>query len=206
MPCGPIRRHWVGAGILALALAAPAAAAPPPGDTPTHLVIDVGLLARLRILAQGLHNEIVLCLTGAVEGPTAVATGFVMPDPVRSDADGALFGPCPTTALAVWHNHPLSAPPGPSAQAPSSYRRSLGDPGASARDLCALSESDIRTTAQAGYPFVVVAVGSDTWCWWTLAQVSGLARGSAIHGAPVPGQIESGARREGAGADPYREP
>ena len=182
---------WVVAVACLVSFAAPTAALPLESDLPPRLVFDSGLLARLRTLAAGLHHEIVLCLTGSADGQTVVATGFVMPDPRLSESDRASFGPCPDAAVAIWHNHPLVAPPAPTGSAVSSYGRPLADPGASPRDLCALSETDIRTAAWEGSPFVVVAVGADTWCWWTRGQVQNLAARKAIRGDPVPGQIES---------------
>lgn len=176
--------------------AAPATALPSRVALPPRLVLDSGLLARLRTLAAGLQNEIVLCLTGSTVGPSVVATGFMMPDPHLSESDRATFGPCPDTAVAIWHNHPLLASPAPHISAESSYGRPVSDPGASPRDLCALSETDIRTAAREGSPFVVVAVGGDTWCWWSGAQVRNLSARKAIRGDPVPGQIESRATSE----------
>lgn len=184
-------RPWLAAACFALALPAPATAGVRDPDPPTRLVVEAGLLARLRVLATGLHNEIVLCLTGSLDGGTAVATGFVMPQPVRSDADAASFGPCPAATIAIWHNHPLAAAPRVAGSPQSAYARPLGDPDASARDLCALSDTDIRTAARDGYPFVVVAAGGDAWCWWTRDQVRKLAARNVLRGAPLPGQIEA---------------
>lgn len=193
------------AGFVGLMLTTPPGTAHGPHrDVPARLVFESGLLARLRILAAGLHKEIVLCLTGTLEGGTAVASGFVMPDPVHSDTDGALFGPCPANAVAIWHNHPLAVSAAPSTGA--SHRRLVGDPGAVPRDLCALSASDIQTAARSRHPFVVVAAGGDTWCWWTLRQVTNLARDKAIRGGPVPGQIESGTRQPEVDSRSYQTP
>lgn len=189
--------RWVVAVLCLMTLAAtPAAgvARPPEPDYPSRLVFDAALLARLRALAAGLHNEIVLCLTGSVGGPTAVATGFTMPDPHLSDSDRAAFGPCPSEAVAIWHNHPLEGRPATAAPAEPAYARPRGDPNASPRDLCALSETDIRTAAREGYPFAVIAVDGETWCWWSRDQVRKLAARKALRGDPVPGQIESRTR------------
>jgi len=175
-------------------LAPPAGALTVGTDIPRRLVLESGLLARLRTLAEGLHNEIVLCLTGTADSLTVIATGFVMPDPHLSSSDRASFGPCPDGTVAIWHNHPLVASPVPGSTA-SSYRRPMADPNASPRDLCALSEADIATAAREGSPFVVVAVGADTWCWWTGTQVHSLAERHAMRGDPVPSQIETRAAR-----------
>ncbi|MGH7699274.1 MAG: hypothetical protein ACREMJ_01970 [Gemmatimonadales bacterium] len=187
-------RPWLAAAWLTLglgALAAPAAARSRDADPPTRLVLDAGLLVRLRVLAAGLHHEIVFCLTGSLDGGTAVATGFVMPDPVRSEAEAASFGPCPAATIAIWHNHPLAIPPRATAATQPSYARPVGDPDASPRDLCALSDTDIRTAARDEYSFVVVFAGGDTWCWWTRDQVRKLAARNTLRGAPIPGQIEA---------------
>jgi len=175
--------------VLALAL---------PGPTPpVRLVVEPGLLTRLQTLAAGLHNEIVLCLTGTTNGDTAVAVGFTMPDPELSASDHATFGPCPKEAVAIWHNHPLETRAGSAMQdaPPPGYARPLGDPNMTPRDLCALSETDIRTTSQSSQHFVVVAVDANTWCWWTREQVRNMAARNVLRGDPMAGQIESRATR-----------
>ena len=47
---------------------------------PAHLVIDPALQSKLNLLAGGLHTEVVLCLQGTVEGDTAWASSFSMPE------------------------------------------------------------------------------------------------------------------------------
>lgn len=202
------QRWFAVVSLLGATLATPAAALPRQPDPPTRLVLDPGLFARLRTLAAGLHHEIVLCLTGSVEGETAVATGFVMPDPHRSDSDGASFGPCPNTPVAIWHNHPLDLEErlGMAGSGAPSYARPRGDPSVSPRDLCALSETDIRTTAREGYPFVVVAVDGETWCWWTRDQVLALAKRRTARGDPVPGQIAPSTPPAGSRERSYQTP
>lgn len=155
--------------------------APPP----VRLVVDSALLARLQTLAAGLQNEIVLCLTGTVNGAEALATGFTIPAPQRSSSDHATFAPCPTAAVAIWHNHPLEVNAG------DTIARPRGDPRLTARDLCALSETDIRTMSQGSHLFVVISVNAETWCWWSREQVRDLAARHALLGAAVPGQISS---------------
>jgi hypothetical protein len=160
--------------ILVLAASSPTLPGPP-----VRLVLDSSLYARLGLLAAGLRTEVVLCLTGSSDGPTTVATGFLMPEPKVSNAEQATFSSCPTTSVAMWHNHPLEAlTPG-------------GDPNTNPRDLCALSETDIRTAAHAAAPFVVIAVDANTWCWWSHDQVAKLDAQHALRGDPVSGQIES---------------
>jgi len=168
-------------------------------ERPTRLILSPGLLARLQTLAAGLHAEIVLCLTGLVDGATATATGFVMPDPYRSDSDRASFGTCPALSVAIWHNHPLSAAVGAMTANEPGYGRPRGDPNASPRDLCALSETDIRTAAREAHPFVVISVDGATWCWWSRHQVRKFAVGHALRGDPIPGQIVTR-------AEPYQTP
>ena len=149
----------------------------PPSNSPTRLILDAGLLSRLRVLAAGLHTEIVLCLTGSDNGTTVLASGFVMPDPELSTPEHATFGSCPSGTLAIWHNHPVEGPP--------------ADLNADPRDLCALSELDIRTAVRQSAPFVVVAVDGGTWCWWSQDQVRKLAAQKLLRGDPLTGQIES---------------
>ena len=184
-----VHRTWTVVALACLSFLTSTAAATSLGsEVPPRLVLESGLLARLRTLSEGLHNEIILCLTGAADSLTVVATGFVMADPRLSTSDHAAFGPCPEATVAIWHNHPVLAPSASSARGPALLR--IADPQASPRDLCALSETDIQTAAREGSPFVVVAVGADTWCWWSGAQVRALAERGAMRGDPVPGQIE----------------
>lgn len=134
---------------------------------PTMLSIHPDLLTRLQVLADALHKEIVLCLHGEVIGDTARLTRLTMPDPRRSDAGSASFGPCPPDALAAWHNHPIP-PPG------FRFPRAVTEGGAAG--LCRLSETDVRTALRTGHPFAVVSVDASTLCWWTLQEVRGLER------------------------------
>ena len=171
-----------------LSLLVLAASSPTLPGPPVRLVLDSSLYARLGVLAAGLRTEVVLCLTGSSDGPTTVATGFLMPEPKVSNAEQATFSSCPTTSVAMWHNHPLEGlTPG-------------GDPNTNPRDLCALSETDIRTAAHAAAPFVVIAVDANTWCWWSHDQVAKLDAQHALRGDPVSGQIES---LTPAGTRPY---
>jgi hypothetical protein len=126
----------------------------------------------------------VLCLTGTVNGAEAVVTGFTMPPSQLTASDHATFGPCPRETVAIWHNHPLEkAAPG--------YARPRGDPNITPRDMCTLSETDIRTTSQGSHLFVVIAVDAHTWCWWSREQVRNLAARHALRGDAMPGQISS---------------
>ncbi len=160
-------------------------AGPWSADDPTEFVVEPNLLARLQTLADGLHNEIVLCLEGPIRGDVAFADTFEMPTPRESSPMRSSFDPCPDGTLASWHNHPTSSPsdsnglPG---------RRS--SPSRSQR-LCVLSETDIATAGRLRYPFVVVAVDGRTWCWWTLAEVDAFAAQSISPGPPAPDRIAS---------------
>ena len=154
------------------------------------LVLDPGLLVRLQTLAAGLHNEIVLCLTGTTREGTAIATGFSMPDPRLSASDHATFGPCPKETVAIWHNHPLENRSGAMSDGAAGFARPRGDPNMTPRELCALSNTDIRTAAANDQPFIVVSVDRETWCWWSRDQVRNLAASNALRGDPMPGQIE----------------
>lgn len=152
-------------------------------DPPTRLVIEQPLLTKLQTLAAGLHVELVLCLQGVAAGNDMRLTDFSMPVPRVVTGDRSLYLPCPDNTAAVWHNHPVSDP-----STRPDTRRPRGEP-VPPRDLCALSRSDIRTTSRLGYPFVVVSVDAQTWCWWTLEQVKRFeAQGSAL-GRPIAGQV-----------------
>jgi hypothetical protein len=143
-----------------------------PGGDPVpvrHLILSSPLLKKLSTLADGLHREVILCLTGETREGEMVAKDFVMPDPARSAAHGASAEKCPAGSVALWHNHPLVRM-GP---------RGLGEgvrvarpndaPGA--RGLCALSYTDLQAGRSDQLPFMVVSVDAETWCWWSLQQV-----------------------------------
>jgi len=70
------------------------------------------------------------------------------------------------------------------------FARPRGDPNMTPRELCALSNTDIRTAAANDQPFIVVSVDRETWCWWSRDQVRNLAASNALRGDPMPGQIE----------------
>ncbi|MFQ5745839.1 MAG: hypothetical protein ACE5HF_01295 [Gemmatimonadota bacterium] len=162
------------------------AASPRPaiGLEPTRLVIETGLQARLGILADGLVHEIVLCLEGEVRGDTVRASRFTMPEPRVSAPRFALFLPCPSRTLAVWHNHPLQLPIREAATG--SSRRPRREPVTDPLRLCRLSERDLETASRLPYPFVVVAVNADTWCWWSRRQIRSLDRAPVL---PPGGQL-----------------
>ena len=152
-------------------------------EPPTRLVIERPLLSKLQTLAAGLHVELVLCLQGVPVGNDMRLTHFSMPEPRVATGDRSSFLPCPDNTAAVWHNHPI---PDPSTYP--DWRRPRGEP-VHPRELCALSKSDIRTTARLGYPFIVVSVDAETWCWWTRDQVTRLARHGSTLGRPIAGQV-----------------
>ncbi len=59
------------------------------------------------------------------------------------------------------------------------------------------SNSDMQTTTRLGYPFIVVSVDAETWCWWTRDQVKRFVRQGSTLGRPIAGQVswlESGPR------------
>lgn len=155
---------------------------------PSTLVLTVPLAAKLNTLADGLHNEIVLCLSGIVTGEVGRATGFVMPTPHESAPRSGSFDACSGESLAVWHNHPLTELVEGVADSARPQVRARSRRPEEARELCRLSGSDIRTLAAQGRPFAVVSVNRDTWCWWTLAQIRRLARLERPLGYPIPGQ------------------
>ncbi len=159
-------------------------------DAPGHLIIEPNLLSKLQLLAGGLHTEIVLCLQGTTEGETAHATEFSMPEQQSSTSKGSVSLPCPRETLAVWHNHPVVDPE--LLTASPHIRWSRRGP----LDLCALSGQDILTADRVGYPFVVVAVDAETWCWWTREQVQDFVRQRIDRGHFSPGQIHAGARSD----------
>lgn len=173
---------------LALAIALYRSTRPPPRE----LVIELPLLTRIQTLAEGLHREVVLCLTGRVRGDTAMVDGFHMPTPRLSTPTRSSFEPCPPETLASWHNHPPL--PGPGVAAAGSPFDSSED---RARRLCVLSQTDIRTATRLRHPFVVVSVDAKTWCWWRLSEVDRFAEQAIAPGPPSPGRL---ARADGEAA------
>ena len=183
------RRGSRGRGVGRLALAAVAVATalalyrshrPPPSE----LVIELPLLTRIQTLAEGLHREVVLCLTGRVRGPTAIADGFQMPMPRLSTPTRSSFDPCPPGTLASWHNHPPLT-----GLASLSDGSPFGSGAERARRLCVLSQTDIQTATRLRHPFVVVSVDAKTWCWWRLDEVDRFAEQAIAPGPPSPERI-----------------
>jgi hypothetical protein len=160
---------------------------------PVELVLEPDLLAKIQTLADGLHNEIVLCLTGRLAGDTAYASDFVMPTPRLSTPTRSSFDACPRTTLASWHNHPAEL--GSGSIRPIA-RGLLDDPERRARWLCVLSDTDIETAERLRHPFIVVSVDGTTWCWWTLSEVQHFAQQAIAPGPPSPDRL---ARTETAG-------
>jgi hypothetical protein len=154
---------------------------------PAELVISPSVQSKLLTLAHGLHSEIVLCLDGTVEGDTARVSDLFMPEPRRSTHAGSEAQLCPEGAIAVWHNHPLVRLVPPIGDA-APHRRAMRDPNLSPRALCALSTEDLETADHYRLPFMVVAVDRDTWCWWSLADVSEFRSRGHTHGPALPGQ------------------
>ena len=147
-------------------------------ELPTHLAMDEALEAKLLALAGGLQREIALCLVGVTERDSAWVTDFVMPVPTRSTRWSSSFATCPPETLALWHNHPAtSAEPG------QEFATALrNEPVTNPLVVCALSLDDIATTVELGFPFAVVAVDHERWCWWTLEQVRQFQRRQLVPG------------------------
>lgn len=173
-----------GLALVAVTVAAALAVGHGHRPAPTELVIELPLLTRLQTLAEGLHREVVLCLTGRVRGATAIIDGFDMPTPRLSTPTRSSFDPCPEGTLASWHNHPRLAGVIPVAAA------SPFDSGDErARRLCVLSQTDIRTATRLRHPFVVVSVDARTWCWWRLSEVDRFAEQAIAPGPPSPERL-----------------
>lgn len=173
-------RLLLAAVALAIALALYRSHRPPPAE----LVIDLPLLTRIQTLAEGLHREVVLCLTGRIREGTAIADGFEMPMPRLSTPTRSSFDPCPRGTLASWHNHPpITGLAGLGDDSP------FGSSAERARRLCVLSETDIRTATRLRHPFVVVSVDAKTWCWWRLSEVDRFAEQSIAPGPPSPDRL-----------------
>lgn len=179
-------RGWLEAGaiLIAVLLVAVAALDGRSRPLPEELVLEPRLLAKLQTLSDGLHKEIVLCLTGRAGGDTAVATGFTMPAPRLSTPTRSSFDACPAHTLASWHNHPRT----PSVSRPGDTRGGW-DGGRASRWLCVLSDTDIGTARRLGHPFIVVSVDATTWCWWSLSEVEQFARQAIAPAPPAPERL-----------------
>lgn len=147
--------------------------------TPTELEIEPALLTRLQTLAEGLHQEIVLCLEGRIRGDKAIVDDFVMPTPRLSTPTRSSFDRCPSGTLASWHNHPRVG----------TSTVSKTNSSHASRRLCVLSETDIQTAERLRHPFVVVAVDARTWCWWGIEEVDGFAARAISPAPPSPERI-----------------
>src|SRR2546427_12524122 len=93
-------------GVIALVTALALALSGPPPTPPARLVVEPGLLSRPQTLAAGLHNEIVLCLTGTTNGDTAVGGGLSVARTPVSGGDRARVWPLPHEAVAVGDDDP----------------------------------------------------------------------------------------------------
>ena len=156
-----------------------------------RLFVDPVVLGKLQVLADGLNKEIVLCLTGSVADGIGHATDFVMPAVHVSTPTSSSVDACPEETIAVWHNHTLVGTAlARMARSWNGVSQQPRTPGLAAQ-LCRLSERDIATIVGSDYPFSVISVDRDTWCWWTRPQVVDFARANELTGHPVAGQIRT---------------
>jgi len=170
---------------------AAASAHPSAATDGARLFVDPILLGKLQTLADGLNKEIVLCLTGNVTDGVGHATDFVMPSVHTSTPTSSSVDACPDQTVAVWHNHTLIGTA--LARLARDWNGTSGQPRAPglAAALCRLSERDIATLVNSDYPFSVISVDRDTWCWWTRPQVVEFARANELTGHPIAGQIRT---------------
>jgi hypothetical protein len=137
-------------------------------------------------LADGLSAEVILCLQGSEADAVALATDFFVPVSRNSTPTSASVTGCPEQTIAVWHNHLL-----PRRDVSGSDRpRRFVQPPRRPLDLCRLSKQDITTVADSRYPFAVLSVDRDTWCWWSREQVRDLQLAGRYPGYPVAGQFQ----------------
>ena len=185
-----LHRFARAAGLLAGFLLVLSRFGAPEAGRPVELVLEPDLLAKIQTLADGLHKEIVLCLTGRHAGDTAYASDFVMPTPRLSTPTRSSFDACPRNTLASWHNHPAELGSGGIRRV---ARGLLDDSEWRARWLCVLSDTDIATAERLRHPFIVVSVDGATWCWWGLSEVEHFARQAIAPGPPSPDRMARGA-------------
>ncbi len=126
---------------------------------PQVLTFAPHLQHNLGILAEGLANELPVCLTGEIRGDTVILDQIHIPrinhsDTVSTNYDGTT---CPKNTLAFWHNHPK----------PETVTFSDGpNPG------CWISYTDIRTSTQERRLFEIVQTSRYNWCWFTRLQIA----------------------------------
>ncbi len=153
------------------------------------LVLDRPLLARLGVLADGLHREIVLCILGHTIGDSTRARDFVMPSLRSSLPVSVAFDDCPDDTVALWHNHPWRVETDDGYKRPAVRPRRPPIDGPAA--LCKLSTRDVQMAVVLDYPFSIVAVDRDTWCWWSVSQVKQLAQTGHVPAQPIRGQTST---------------
>lgn len=187
------RRGLGSLSVLVLGLGGPGSDGPIGPDTAPvehpamrRLMIAPSLLSRLQTLADGLSAEVILCLQGTESDSVALATDFFVPVPTSSTPTSASVMGCPAETIAVWHNHPLVR----GSVLGSDRPRRFVQPPRRPLDLCRLSKRDIATVADSRYPFAVLSVDRDTWCWWSLEQVRELRLAGRYPGYPVEGQFQ----------------
>lgn len=145
---------------------------------PMPTLLDASrVVTRFRLLGAALHNEIVLCVRGRVVGRVAVATDLTVLNLQASNTHTAVpADTCPATTVAEAHNHPMSP-------------RDLRTHRAPALN-CYLSLNDQHRARNMRYPFYVVLVDGQTWCWWSIAQVDAAWRNRSVQLMAIPGQGE----------------
>lgn len=128
------------------------------------LVISPPAVTSLYTITLGMDREVGLCGIGAVSGDTTTILGWFVP-PQIGDTDRVSFR-CPSSTLAVFHNHPWTGP--------ADYAGIT-----SPSDLCAMSTADGYSLTQqdSTLNWGIVGVGrfDPKWtmfCWWTKDQVS----------------------------------
>lgn len=173
----PNRRIFPFAAIVLVwfATAAPQAV-PPVVLPPTILNVHREVQNRMNVLAVGLHNEVIICLTGHVADTVAVVTGFFMPRMSVSGPHRSAAQRCPEPrTMAVWHNHvpiALHYPPGCMVVAlggPSCFG-TLAAVTPDPRDMCHMSKVDRHTARELNVPFFIVQISPTVVCWWPRSQ------------------------------------
>jgi len=105
---------------------------------------------KLKVLAVGLENEIMLCLTGTRSKNRARVDDFFMPTHMTSQKRmvTVIISECPAKTIARWHNHP-------------------------GEEKCYLSEIDVHAAVASKFLFTVVHSKENGSCWWSREQVIG---------------------------------
>lgn len=140
------------------------------------LTFDLPVQYTLDAMAEGLHNEMMLCLLGEVKPGEVFINRIEVPPIMASTPLMVMSAGCKGRTLAVWHNHPFI---------PALHE----DPA----DACYLSVPDVRLAEKSRTRYFVVQVNGEVRCWWQRDQILSAERvpflGNQWRILPIAGQV-----------------